>query len=682
MNVLEDRDAGPGQVHAIVVGTSFYPSADPGGDNPNAQSFGVEGLTSAARSASQFAAWLLNDYSRRDELASLRVLLSPSEGEQIDAAIAARLPPEGAPATLAAFKREFRKFQTACSFPESTAIVYLAGHGVQVSMRGATVLLQDYLADPDDDLLAASIDVIGCHAALDGQGFAQVQFWFVDACRQRSEAAKRFETLAPGWAPHDRPLGMARVSPVFLAASPREQAFAEIGGTSLFNQALAWILEGRHVANEPSALCDHWHVNTGLLINTLAPRVKELALHHEAEQLVDVTGNPNPGVLHTYDVIPLDRLVPPPETAEPAAGAGEPTAHITIRFALSSNRLGELMPWSVTTPTRLVAHGFGSDVVELPAGAYTVECALPDGSKLSQTVEVRSGDDQTVTFEHADAASPPFEPITRDLVPTRRRTRGQTRRRLPDGTDRGVPAHRPRIVTVTDAEHVVVGTGDGVSWAFQPAADLRDVPTADLVTASGREVRVSLPVNPTTGYPRNSCVVTSSDDADLQIRFAPERQVASALVVILEQDELGTSTNVFTGAADALLRKYDDPAGAALGGLTLHRLGRLTEREEWVENLAASFPWLPDGQILLAALLQHDADPKQRARGLAVLLSVATQRPLYTDGLALAVDLLRRWDDDPSAGPRREALGTLGAMLADADQSQIFLTTVRADGSS
>jgi hypothetical protein len=67
--------AGPG-THALVIGVSDYPFADGPDASDLGESFELQNLTSAARSASEVAAWLLNEYSNREvPLASLRVLL-------------------------------------------------------------------------------------------------------------------------------------------------------------------------------------------------------------------------------------------------------------------------------------------------------------------------------------------------------------------------------------------------------------------------------------------------------------------------------------------------------------------------------------------------------------------------------------------------------------------------------
>jgi len=127
------------------------------------------------------------------------------------------------------------------------------------------------------------------------------------------------------------------------------------------------------------------------------------------------------------------------------------------------------------------------------------------------------------------------------------------------------------------------------------------------------------------------------------------------------------------------LAKYSDPASAALGGLTLHRYGRLRERQDWIENLARDFAWIPDGRILLAALLMNDRDDHDRARGLGLLVDATESRPLYTDGMALATDLLRRWPDPDRKDERAERLERLAAYACVTDWDSVPLVTGRED---
>ena len=90
---------------------------------------------------------------------------------------------------------------------------------------------------------------------------------------------------------------------------------------------------------------------------------------------------------------------------------------------------------------------------------------------------------------------------------------------------------------------------------------------------------------------------------------------------MLHENGVAGGTELLDTAAGLLLTKYSDPVAAALGGLTLHRFGRLQERQSWVENLSRDFGWLRDGRILCAALLQKDEDAAERDRGLNLLFS-------------------------------------------------------------
>ena len=153
MPSLIPQDLTGPRTHALVIGVSRYLHfADGSEPTADGTSFQMEQLSAAARSASEFAAWLLKVYRcTRAPLGSLRVLLSPSKGEQIAADIAALQAAGDSSATLANVRTALKEFRDACdSNVDNIAIVYAAGHGVQLTKHGAILLLTDFVRGTAD----------------------------------------------------------------------------------------------------------------------------------------------------------------------------------------------------------------------------------------------------------------------------------------------------------------------------------------------------------------------------------------------------------------------------------------------------------------------------------------------------------------------------------------------------
>ena len=178
-------------------------------------------------------------------------------------------------------------------------------------------------------------------------------------------------------------------------------------------------------------------------------------------------------------------------------------------------------------------------------------------------------------------------------------------------------------------------------------------------------------VNPVREYGRDR----------IRVSFLADRELCVMMDGLVRSNAASSAVEMFEAASDLVTGEYTDPVGAALGGLTLHRLGRLRQPEEWVMHLAEHYPWLPDGQILCAALLMQSPKLTDRSRGLDLLLSATQNRPLYTDALSLAMELLRRWPDPEQLDMRTERLEFLAARWALADWDAVNLTIVppRAD---
>lgn len=359
-------------------------------------------------------------------------------------------------------------------------------------------------------------------------------------------------------------------------------------------------------------------------------------------------------------------------------------AYLRVTADDDSFFLSQHLPYVVRDARHaVVARGSsGTGVDALPEGLYSVELISPRGTQHTELVHLRSGETTAVVVtEEGPTLPPPYAPgdvlLERspwDDVPP---TRGPSPPAASPAAPGRAGAEPPAATLVDTAGGSVLGV-DGDGWIFVPEVPLAAVPVArfDLL---GVRWEVSLPLNPEGSEPvLQQCRVrvdTSAMVPRLETSFGDKRRVCRMLVGMLRDNAVARGAELLDVAAELLLSKYSDPAAAALGGLTLHRFGRLQERQAWVENLARDFGWLPDGRILCAALLQRDRDAREQARGLRLLLDATAGRPLYTDGLSLASELLRRWPGEQDTELRGERLARLAEFSAGADWDAVALTT-------
>ena len=143
----------------------------------------------------------------------------------------------------------------------------------------------------------------GVHAAFNHPNTARTQFWFVDACRQKPDIARNFESMG-GALSLDEPIGVADSTALFLAATTGTNAYARMGGVTLFNEALLAALRGGIAIEPEPGVSDKWHVSTHGLVRHLRPRVKALAAAENAEQTVDSVVQFEDALLHEYVTTP------------------------------------------------------------------------------------------------------------------------------------------------------------------------------------------------------------------------------------------------------------------------------------------------------------------------------------------------------------------------------------------
>lgn len=280
--------------HALVIGVSRYRHM---GDGLSPTKLGrdlrLRQLTCAARSASNVAGWLLTGYHREGlPLASLEVLFSPSEGEALHPEVQAKLDalapnPADYAATRANAEVALKAFLKRClADTGSVAIVYVAGHGVQFTKQGATLLLEDIGDEDGLNELHGALDFTSIHLGMNHPKAPHQQFWFFDGCRQKPQVAQRFERMTGALELSEQVGHVKDASALFLASSTREESLARPGQGSLFSEALLWAVQGG-AAKGPCDKCPRWHVSVNTLNEKLRDRVRAEASKHEEQQNVE-----------------------------------------------------------------------------------------------------------------------------------------------------------------------------------------------------------------------------------------------------------------------------------------------------------------------------------------------------------------------------------------------------------
>lgn len=286
--------AGGPCTHALVVGCSQYQFlTEDGSPGPGAgETLGLRQVKTPATSAFRFARWLDSSYNNpKAPLGTVRLLLSPSDFETANVPELAQQPAEAPPATRANVKTAVDEWFMDCkTSSENVAILYAGGHGIQISPDdGGIVLLEDFAENLS--VLEGSLDVGAVRRGMAGPTMAQRQFYFVDACRVRPEAASRFRTLGGQGVDLPNPFeGTPRVSAVYYAATPSTTALGAPGNGTLFVQALLECLDTALGVDDHALEDGTWVVTSTTLVRELPKRVRELAAEHGDEQTATVGG--------------------------------------------------------------------------------------------------------------------------------------------------------------------------------------------------------------------------------------------------------------------------------------------------------------------------------------------------------------------------------------------------------
>jgi len=310
------------RTHALVIGVSQYQFL-PRDGQPAAgdrDTFGLRQAKTPATSAWNFAHWLESSYNNpKAPLASVRLLMSPSEWEKQNVDGLADLPASVLAATRDNVEGAVGEWHDlAGSSRDNVAILYASGHGIQMSKDdGGIVLLEDF-AQLRNSPLSHSLNVPAIRDGMAGATMAQQQFYFIDACRVRPPSAAAFQSLGSGVGLSNPFEGAPLCSAVYFSASPSTEALGEPGRGTLFVQALLDCLELAAVDGHVHEN-GWWVVTTATLMRALPRRVAELAQSFGEEQTATVGGQLADVILH---VLPGAPNVPLTLELNPAEAAG------------------------------------------------------------------------------------------------------------------------------------------------------------------------------------------------------------------------------------------------------------------------------------------------------------------------------------------------------------------------
>jgi len=228
------------------------------------------------------AEWVLANRARLGQpLASVRLLLAPSDTERRESE---NLCERAAGAGLDQFLDSVAGWRRDLSLcPESIALFYFAGHGMQGAVADQVLILEDFGSNPEaGSVLRKSVPTSSLIAGLapteERPDIARRQWFFFDCCRDTQRTIRKAESADPttafGWATS---LQDHREVSVFNAAISGARARAYPNDLTVFGKALLDCMNG--AAGERREDRSGWHVSTGSLGRALS------MIGHKLEQV-------------------------------------------------------------------------------------------------------------------------------------------------------------------------------------------------------------------------------------------------------------------------------------------------------------------------------------------------------------------------------------------------------------
>jgi hypothetical protein len=383
----------------------------------------------------------------------------------------------------------------------------------------------------------------------------------------------------------------------------------------------------------------------------------------------------------------------------PMRTRSERDGELVVTLDYLSMRLLRPMPIEIRNESMALVKRIEPDhPVELAEGLYQISAVLHDGLeyrrianvKASARSEVQLAPDESGRAFASSLDEPPSIPVTTrpriksDGLPSaaessapREPGRGVTRRQADLHGEDYLAFNVPSYFTVNETTRItldrlqsaaIVSVGE-TEWTLR-GSDLHQGVASASVSVDGVLWRISLPLS----SEHEQCLLRIDprlSSTPVTAWIAPDRTTASALQNMLLKGEYSALVPLAERATDLLRHKYDDPTGASLGALILHKVGRLAPYTDWLENLARDFSWIPDSKVFLASLLVDDREDLYRALELAI--DAATTQMLFSETLSILLDMLRRWPYPEMTEPHRTLIEDLARDCVYVSSTSLFL---------
>ena len=562
---------------------------------------------------------------------SIRLLLSPARQERLPKEVSVPLATSAnVGAAVVDWRRDVR------SHSANIALLYVAGHGIQTTMEGGIVLLEDFANPNALTALTGAMDVQSVRRGIvsdptqPGTWTPNRQFYFYNACRVRLPDSVRFDSLNAGIT-LDEPQGDAPdASLLSFGSRPRDYAFADARQRiTLYSKAFLECLDTKAAVHS-----DGRTVRFTELQSALEDYVKKLSAEFGEDQRAHFGGGSITAPVHRRPV----RMC-----MEGQFNPSQVVATRPVRFQVDPQlpvvaRAGDV----VIGETQV-----GEQRIQMPVGyGYEAVVPLPSGGEHVTRFEVPAGDGEVDVSIHV----PPTELNAVPVVG--RETEAEVRGAGEDYCVLRFLKWRGGEFEVDDLPRVIsyerLATGDislvvsiahhAMSWPIDDYSFVLDVRTAPpLVQIDSTLGRSPLTVLPLAGGDAGSCeVIVHYRDSGVAVTARPRGLQATAVAGYLHTGRADRAlTAMSVGAAELLRAKMADPIGAAIGGYALLKLNDLEQVRDWCYNLANWFPALPDGAVIAGAVAARRRQPEAAGDWFAAAADRGI--PAFSEGLSLLV---------------------------------------------